>query len=171
MSLEVTRAGLVVRAPLCASRRSIDSFVESRRSWAEEKLSALREREMRAAAAPPLTADDVKALSKEAAEYFPRRAVHFAKLIGVEYSRITIRCQRTRWGSCSSKGSVSLNCLLMLAPREAADSVLVHELCHIKHPNHSDAFYREVRRAFPEYDRWNAWLKENGSVLLMRVKK
>ncbi len=76
-----------------------------------------------------------------------------------------IRSQRTKWGSCSAKGNLSFNCLLMLAPPEFLDSIVVHELCHRKEMNHSKRFYAEVLRVFPEYRKWNKWLKENGWLL------
>ena len=82
---------------------------------------------------------------------------------------IRIHPMKTRWGSCSAEGNLNFNCLLMLTPREVLDSVIVHELCHRKHMNHSREFYREVRRVFPEYDKWHGWLRENGGALMRRV--
>ena len=93
---------------------------------------------------------------------------YYAPKVGVVYGSITIRCQKSRWGSCSSKGNLSFNCLLMLAPPEIIDSVVVHELCHRKEMNHSAAFYAHVLRVFPEYWTWRRWLKENGPALLLR---
>ena len=101
----------------------------------------------------------------------PERAALLAKRIGVEYNRITIRCQKTRWGSCSSKGNLSFNCLLMLTPPEVIDSVIVHELCHLKYMDHSEKFYAEVQKYCPDYRRCNSWLKKNGKVLMMRVER
>ncbi|MBQ6684544.1 MAG: M48 family metallopeptidase, partial [Firmicutes bacterium] len=92
------------------------------------------------------------------------RVAHYAPLVGVDYGRITIRNQKTRWGSCSSQGNLNFNCLLMLFPDEVIDSVVVHELCHRKHMNHSAKFYKEVERVFPEYRKWHQWLNENGKV-------
>ena len=67
------------------------------------------------------------------------------------------------------KGNLNFNCLLMLAPPEVLDSVIVHELCHRKVMNHSDKFYAEVLRAFPNYRICSKWLKENGDMLIMRM--
>ena len=67
------------------------------------------------------------------------------------------------------QSNLNFNCLLMLAPPEVIDSVVVHELCHRKEMNHSPRFYAEVYRVFPEYDKWNKWLKENGGSLLSRM--
>ena len=107
----------------------------------------------------PLTRDELQKLADEAVEYIPKRVEHFAKIIGVDYGRITIRNQKTRWGSCSSKGNLNFNCLLMLTPPEVIDYVVVHELCHRKEMNHSKAFWREVEKVIPNYKEYVEWLK------------
>ncbi|MED9932452.1 MAG: M48 family metallopeptidase [Catenibacillus sp.] len=92
-----------------------------------------------------------------------------APMVGVDYGRITIRNQRSRWGSCSAKGNLNFNCLLILFPGDVIDYVVVHELCHRKHMNHSAEFYAEVECVFPQYRRCKKWLRENGSLYLNRV--
>ena len=116
-----------------------------------------------------LSGEEIKALADKAVKYIPERVKYYAPLAGVDYGRITIRNQKTRWGSCSQKGNLNFNCLLMLCPAEVIDSVVVHELCHRKHMDHSKDFYNEVYRVFPEYDRWNRWLKENGQFIMSRM--
>lgn len=113
--------------------------------------------------------EELKALTERAKQVFPARAAYYAPLVGVSYGRITVRHQRTRWGSCSSKGNLNFNCLLMLAPPEVIDSVVVHELCHRKEMNHSKRFYAEVLRVFPEYRKWQKWLRMNGRALMRRM--
>lgn len=115
--------------------------------------------------------DEIQALADKALKVIPERVKYYAPKVGVTYGRITIRNQRSRWGSCSAKGNLNFNCLLMLTPPEVIDSVVVHELCHRKEMNHSDRFYAEVLRVFPEYHKWNKWLKENGSTLMQRMIK
>ena len=112
-----------------------------------------------------LTIDEIRQLADKALEEIPERVKHYAPLVGVTYGRITIRNQRSKWGSCSSKGNLNFNCLLMLTPPEVIDSVVVHELCHRKEMNHSDKFYSEVLRVFPDYWKWDRWLKDNGNIL------
>ena len=94
----------------------------------------------------------------------------YKKAMGVTIGWITIRNQKTRWGSCSSKGNLNFNCLLMLAPPEVLDSVVVHELCHRREMNHSQKFYAEVLRVFPTYRTQEKWLKEHGGELLKRLR-
>lgn len=81
-----------------------------------------------------------------------------------------IRKQRSKWGSCSSKGNLNFNCLLMPAPPEVLDSV-VRELCHRREMNHSERFHAEVLRVFPEYYKWSRWLKDNGAMLIARMSE
>ena len=117
----------------------------------------------------PFTRDEIEAFARKALTVIPEKVRKYAPLVGVDYGRITIRNQRTRWGSCSSKGNLNFNCILMLFPEEVIDYVVVHELCHRKHMNHSAAFYAEVGRVFPEYRRCQRWLKENGGLYLSRL--
>ena len=84
--------------------------------------------------------------------------------MGVHASGWTLRKMKTRWGSCSSKGNLNFNCLLMLAPAEILDYVVVHELCHRKEMNHSKAFWAEVEKVLPDYRESVKWLKEKGIV-------
>jgi predicted metal-dependent hydrolase len=116
-----------------------------------------------------LTPDEIQALANRALEVIPQRVAHYAPLIGVTYGRITIRNQRSKWGSCSSKGNLNFNCLLMLCPPEVRDYIVVHELCHRKQMNHSPAFWAEVARVLPEYKSREAWLKANGPSILRRM--
>ena len=81
----------------------------------------------------------------------------------------SIRTMRSRWGSCSREGNISLNCLLMLAPPEVRDATVVHELCHRRHMDHSRAFYQEVEHYCPGYRKTSRWLKEHGPALISRL--
>ena len=116
-----------------------------------------------------LSEEDIRLLKEQAKEYFPRRVAHYADLLGVRPGRITIRCQKTRWGSCSSKGNLNFNCLLMLTPPEVIDSVVVHEVCHLLEMNHSKRFYERVYSVFPEYKKHHGWLKKHGPELMARA--
>lgn len=172
VSLEMKPDGtLTVRAPYRMTAGEIRDFLRKNEGWIQTHLERAEARRAEEAAHPaePLTEAEIRELGERAARYIPERVAYYAEKIGVTYGRITIRNQRTRWGSCSAKGNLNFNCLLMLAPPEVIDSVVVHELCHRKEMNHSDRFYAEVYRAYPEYDRWNRWLKENGGALIRRM--
>ena len=167
LAIQITPQGVVVRAPRRLGDAEIAKFVQQHKDWIEKHAANAAKNS--AAAADRLTQAELEALAKRAMAYIPTRAAFYAQKMGVTYGRITIRNQRTRWGSCSSKGNLNFNCLLMLAPPEVIDSVVVHELAHRKEMNHSARFYAEVKRVFPEYDRWHGWLKQNGAALLARL--
>lgn len=170
MALEMSMEGLIVRAPMRISEAAIDQFVHQHKDWIEKKQRKVAEKKKALEALEPLTIDEIRALANEAMKVIPERVKFYAPKIGVDYGRITIRNQRSKWGSCSAKGNLNFNCLLMLTPPEVLDSVVVHELCHRKEMNHSDRFYAEVLRVFPDYHTWHRWLKDNGDLIMKRMK-
>lgn len=154
-----------VRCPNRCSKREVDAFVRSKGDWIEKHLTAMAERP----ALPVLSPEEIRELANRAAVVLPERIRYFAKQMGLSYGRITIRSQRTRWGSCSAKGNLNFNCLLMLVPEEVRDYVVIHELCHRKELNHSAAFWTEVETYCPDYRMHRKWLKDNGSSLIARL--
>lgn len=169
ISLQVKDGAVIVRAPMRASKKAIIVFVDSHRDWIEKQMKKEEERKQSRPDIPLLSKEELEQLTKAAKEYFPFVIRRYASLMNAEYGKVTIRCQKSRWGSCSTKKNLNFNCLLMLAPEEVRESVVVHELCHLKEMNHSRRFYEEVYRYCPDYDRLNAWLKDNGPLLLMRA--
>ena len=170
LSISVTpEAEVIVRAPLFMSDGQVRRIVEEKSAWIQAQLDKARRVQKSAAEEGLLSPEDIRRLAKEAKKVIPGRCEHYAQKMGVSFQRISIRSQRTRWGSCSREGNLNFNCLLMLCPPEVLDSVVVHELAHRKHMDHSAAFYAEIYKVFPEYERWNKWLKKNGPVLLKRM--
>ena len=169
LSLEVKEGRLIVRSPRRATDEEINAFVAKHKIWIEKNILKMKKRKELLNGIEPLSQSDIRTLTDKALSVIPDRVKYYAEIIWVTYGRITIRNQRSRWGSCSAKGNLNFNCLLMLAPPEVLDSVIVHELCHRKVMNHSDRFYAEVLRAFPNYRVCSKWLKENGDVLVMRM--
>ena len=169
LSLEIKPDGFTIRAPKGIPRREINNFVKSKQSWIKKQLSKIQARQEALEQFPVFTMDEIRGLADKALVVIPEKVKKYAPIVGVDYGRITIRNQRSRWGSCSSKGNLNFNCLLMLFSDEVVDYVVVHELCHRKHMNHSAAFYAEVERVFPEYRKCQKWLKENGGLYLNRL--
>ena len=162
---------VTVRAPYGITEKYIDEFLNKNEIWISKQVHEIKvkKKSIESRDAENITLDKIKALADQALEIIPARVEYFAKIIGVTYGNITIRNQKTRWGSCSSKGNLNFNCLLMLAPPEVLDYVVVHELCHRKQMNHSKAFWTEVEKVFPDYKKSIKWLKEEGSQIMYMV--
>ncbi len=171
ISIQVKPNEVIVRAPSRMKQSEIEKFVESKRNWIEKHLESLSERQKLLEKIEPYTEEEIKDFIIKAKEIIPKKVEFYADKIGVTYNKITIRCQRTRWGSCSSKGNLNFNCLLVLLPDEIIDSVVVHELCHRKQMNHSEKFYAEIEKVFPEYKRCHVWLNKNSEKYMSRISK
>lgn len=164
VSVKIERSGAPsIRAPKRMPDADIYRFAADHAEWIKKNMHEAPEK------ADLLTMDEINDLADRALKLIPERVAYFAPLVGVMPKHITIRNQHTRWGSCSSKGNLNFNCLLMLTPPEVIDSVVVHELCHMKHMDHSRDFYNEVLRVMPDYYERDKWLKANGSALLSRL--
>jgi len=169
IGLEITDEGLVVRAPMRASQREIDRVIRQHREWILRRMDQREILQAKVREKGLLTQEEIKELADRARAYIPQRVAYYAPLLGVQPGRITIRTQKTRWGSCSAKGNLNFNCLLMLTPPEVIDSVVVHELCHLLEMNHSPKFYQHVLRVFPGYHKQHTWLRKNGPELMARA--
>ena len=158
---------IIVRAPLRMAAKDIQRFVDSKAAWIEKHLDLIQQRQQPVASA--FTLEQLQQLAEAAKSDLPRRVARFAALVGVTYGRITIRAQKSRWGSCSGKGNLNFNCLLMLCPEDVRDYVVVHELCHRKELNPSLRFWAEVEKVLPGYAVQRKWLKENGGAIIRRL--
>ena len=158
---------VVVRAPVRMSGTAIRQLLEEKSAWIEKHLAQIRRQNE--SAEPAFSPEQLRQLAEAARQDLPRRAARFAPLVGVSCGRITIRAQKSRWGSCSTRGNLNFNCLLMLCPEEVRDYVVVHELCHRKEMNHSRHFWLELARVLPEYEQQRQWLKSNGSRFIRRL--
>lgn len=168
---------VTVRAPMYAPQSDIERILREKEGWIQKHVEKIREQEANrketqgeSVEREYLTNEEIKKLADKALQHIPKRVSYFAKQIGVTYGKIIIRNQKTRWGSCSSKGNLNFNCLLMLTPPEVIDYVVVHELCHRKEMNHSEAFWAEVEKVIPNYKEQVKWLKENGGKIIGRMK-
>lgn len=155
---------VVVRCPKRMRERDVRAYVDSKSGWIEKHLANRTTEEI-----APFSAEKIESLRRKARPMIEERAAHYAQIMGVSYHRITIRAQRTRWGSCSSKGNLNFNCLLALVPNEVLDYVVVHELCHLKEMNHSDRFWAQLQSILLDYIERKRWLDEYGRSLIRRL--
>lgn len=160
MSLHVKEDGTItVRAPYGLASGYADAFVDGHRDWILSRLAGYeRLRQQK----PDYTEEERQAGRRKAQKVLEERCRFYGGRMGVSYGRITVREQKTRWGSCSAKGNLSFNWKLVLMPEEILDYLVVHELAHRKEMNHSPAFWKVVEREIPDYKTRRAWLKQNG---------
>lgn len=143
-----------VTIPRGGSPAEARRFAERHRDW------ALRQRtKVLASKRPP---EVERALRAQAQRELPPRLHQLAASNGLSVARVTIRDQRSRWGSCSAKGHIALNYRLMLMPVEVREYILVHELMHMKQPDHSRKFWRLVEAACPGFREAERWLRRHG---------
>ena len=159
VAIQVKAGQIIVKAPLQMKTTEIQELLEQKKEWIDKHLALAEEENKLTSEIKPYTMEEINKLADKAVKVIPERVKHYAPLIGVDYGRITIRNQRSRWGSCSSKGNLNFNCLLMEMPDEIIDSVVVHELCHLIHFNHSKEFWQTVEKYLPDYKIRKAKLK------------
>ena len=161
MTLEVRRDGnVIVRAPLRTGLPRIKRFVNQKQEWVLGCLERTKEYREQKPLSADLSESKRNVYIRKAKETITKRVSYFARLMGVSYRNITIREQKTRWGSCSSAGNVNFNYQLYYLPDELLDYVVVHELAHRRHMNHSKEFWSEVARYCPDYRARRKQLKE-----------
>lgn len=154
---------VVVRCPRHISEKQIRAFVEGKADWIKKHTRPVD------VVSQKLTREELQNLKDRTRLLIQQRLRYFAPLVGVTYGKVTIRHQRTRWGSCSGKGNLNFNCLLALTPPEVLDYVVVHELCHRKELNHSSRFWEAVGSILPDYAVSRKWLKEHGNQLISKL--
>jgi len=147
--------------PRSMTEQQIAAVLESHRGWvARERARQVPRLELDRRG---ITEHDGRRAARELVELV---ADEESAALGVAYRRIEIRDQRTRWGSCSARGTLSFNWRLALAPYEVLDYVVVHELCHLRQPNHSPRFWELVAARRPHWREQRAWLRNHGAELL-----
>lgn len=162
LGLEVKESGeIFARIPSRLSDRNLKSFIEQQREWIIKKSALVQwEREHRqttnATPVQNLTSAEIENISRKIVD----RVRFYQKKMGVTVGRVTIRNQKTRWGSCSAKGNLNFNYQIYYLPDELLDYVVVHELAHRRHMNHSEEFWKEVEKYLPMYQQCRKKLRE-----------
>ena len=149
---------VVVRAPYRVSAKQIEKIMSQKQEWVEKSRKKLQEMNR---PFTDISEEERREGMERAREIIPQRVAYFAERMGVTYGKITIRDQKTRWGSCSSQGNLNFNWKLVKVPKEALDYVVVHELAHRKEMNHSAAFWAVVEKELPDYKERRKMLKQD----------
>lgn len=166
IAIEITAGGQVlVRCPNRMPAQAVDAFVREKADWIQKHL----QKNAALPRAEPFTKAEIKDYVNQTRKLLQARLPSLSQKVGVTYHRVSVRSQKTRWGSCSSKGNLNFNCLLALVPIEVFDYVVIHELCHLKHMNHSPEFWTEVEKHLPKYKACRKWLKETGNLFIRRL--
>ncbi len=143
-----SREVIIVRAPYKTSKKRIEKLIFDNRDWIARAVQRVAERDEKYQA---LDDDKIAELKKAAKEYFNDKIKIFADIMGLKYGRISITSAKVRFGSCNSLGNICFSYRLMLYPCEAREYVIVHELAHLVHMNHSRDFYALVEKYMPDY--------------------
>ena len=156
ISLKITESGAVVYAPRGVSTKRIDEFVQKHEKWAQKRLSEVKKE---AEFWSSFTKEKEHELREIARKILTKKTELYSNIMGLSYGRITITGAKRRFGSCSSRGDISYSFRLMAYPDRAIDYVVVHELCHLVHMNHSRDFYALLEKYLPDYKERRALLK------------
>lgn len=162
IGLEVRTTGEVIaRIPNRLSDKRLKEFIENHKIWIFQKVAFVEQKiDSKKELRVPFWDDLTDREREKIKEKISGRVQYYSGKMQVEYGRITIRNQKTRWGSCSSKGNLNFNYRLFYLPEELLDYVVIHELAHRRYMNHSMQFWQEVAAYCPNYDRYRKKLGE-----------
>lgn len=162
LSLEITRESkIIIRAPKRCTQKTIDEFIKKNSDWIERTLKKTEERRKNAEKYAIADADKAEYI-KKAKSYLPERVKYWSTLTGLVPSYVHITSAEKRYGSCNSKNGICFSFRIMAYPKEAIDYVIIHELAHIKHKNHSKDFYKLIEKYMPDYKQQEKILKHKG---------
>ena len=161
LGIQVKNGEVIVRAPMFLSKAKIERFIALKENWINNAIK----KQQTNLPYQNFSEDDIKLFKEKAKKVLSQKAEHYARIMGVSFGKITIRRQKTRWGSCSGKGNLNFNCMLMCLPEELVDYVVVHELAHLKQMNHSPKFWVEVEAVRPKYKVLRKTLKEKSFLI------
>lgn len=150
LGLQVKSSGEVyARVPKRVSDRTVEKFIRKHEEWiVQKRKSMLFPDSSPKVLLPRVVTEDGR---RKARALVTHRVEYYADLMGISYGRIAMRNQKTRWGSCSVDGNLNFNCRLLFLPLPLVDYVVVHELAHRRHMDHSPQFWREVEQYLPDY--------------------
>lgn len=170
ISIKIRNSSLIeVHAPFGIEDKDIDAFVEKHGDWINAKLAEMKEAESALNSIDVASKAEFDEKIELAKKIIPEKCAYYADMIGVDYGRITLKAQKTLFGSCSAAGNLNFNIALMFAPEKVLDYVIIHELCHLKEMNHSVDFWHEVEKVMKDYKVERQWLNDNGAMIMRKA--
>lgn len=170
ISIKIRNSSLIeVHAPFGIEDKDIDAFVEKHGDWINAKLAEMKEAESALNSIDVASKAEFDEKIELAKKIIPEKCAYYADMIGVDYGRITLKAQKTLFGSCSAAGNLNFNIALMFAPERVLDYVIIHELCHLKEMNHSVDFWHEVEKVMKDYKVERQWLNDNGAMIMRKA--
>ncbi|MDW7674282.1 MAG: M48 family metallopeptidase [Bacillota bacterium] len=164
LRITVSLQGVTVTIPQHLEERHAVAFIEEKKYWVHNKFMALKVKSKQNISQSKTKAP-TKELKLKAQTTIAARVDFYARKLGVEYNRVLIKDQKTRWGSCSNKKNLNFSWRLIMAPSEVLEYVVVHEICHLVYMNHSRDFWQLVAKLFPDYQQQRKWLRDYGQTL------
>ena len=167
IALSVNNQGLiVVKAPIKVSDNKIREFVVKNKKWIEkqQKKSSSNINKLNNLS---FDSRNKREIINKMRTYFNNETQFYANILEVSYKKVKISGAKKRWGSCNSRGFINLNWKLYFAPDEIKKYVVIHEICHLKHHNHSKGFWEEVRKLCPNFKIYKKWLTDNNFILMV----
>ncbi len=166
LALEVKSTGqVIVRSPKRVGLDYIQKFVAGRQDWLSKVIEKMSARKVVLKPWSNFSGAELQQAKKQAKALFEEELRQYSNQMGCAYTKLRLSSAKTRWGSCSSNGTISINFALYFAPVEIRHYVIIHELAHVKHPNHSSRFWNFVYQFDPIWKTHRGWLKQHGSWL------
>ncbi len=162
---------LSVYAPALMTDEEIEKIIEKKSDWIKKKLKEVKEANSPKKSPKPFKDWEIASMKSRIEEFFKRKADRYSNMYGIPYKSLRITNNISNYGSCKRDGSITINAVAALMPDTVIDYIIIHELCHIKHMNHSPAFWREVERFCPYHKAARKYLREDGAFLIRRLKR
>jgi predicted metal-dependent hydrolase len=164
--LQVKNGQVFLKAPLRTPAKFLQELITKKTSWIKDKIELSQQIYAAKQSKKSISAETLELYKKEFGSYLSEKVYQYANQIGVDFKKISIRKTVSRWGSCTRSGNLSFSIFLWDTPNHVIDYVIIHELCHRRHMNHSKEFWNLVAKHCSEYKLAEKWLKLNGNKVM-----
>ncbi len=166
IEIQISSEGkLIVRAPIHATNSQILDFVQLKSPWVQRQRDRVLKNLQNVKRLSQIQLCKIPEMKHQAFIIINKRVGYYTKITGLKNHKVRISSAKTRWGSCSVTNNLSFNWRLILAPECVLDYVVIHEIIHIKHKNHSKIFWKELEKYYSDYKNAKKWLRDNSSII------